>query len=381
MLKKVFIISLFMVSLLVVDAKTLKITRDKTLLKDGPANYFENVLVLQLGTQCDYIEDSKEDADWVYVSVEGKKGYISKMAFKEGKASAKDKFSDLDTDDIKSKNTIAPSSYTAAIKGFAMDYSAKQGYQTDNIYQAIEYTEFNDKDMKKVRKETGLAYFPKKGELIGVEEAFINDRMASIGLSISVGVLQQGVVFDRELTKKMNALANILIRQTYDYDTRYYVFIIKDSEPVAFSGPGGYIFVSDKLLSLISDYKELVAILAHEVGHIALRHGVRDIALEQARFSADKAFEELDEFLDEDELAISKDLDSVIAKAREACKLVRDDKDEFEADKVSVELLRRYKIDKSNFLSALNKVTVALASKYPDYLSQTQRRITQLKGK
>nr|HPO50832.1 M48 family metalloprotease [Spirochaetota bacterium] len=253
-------------------------------------------------------------------------------------------------------------------------------YQTDNLYQAIEYTEFNDKDMRKIRKESGLAYFPKKGELIGVEEAFINDRMASIGLSISVGVLQQGVVFDRALTVKMNALANILIRQTYDYDTRYYVFIIKDSEPVAFSGPGGYIFLSDKLLTLLTDYRELTAILAHEVGHIALRHGVRDIALEQARFSADKAFDELDEFLDEDTLAISKDLDNVIKQAREACKLVRDDKDEFEADGVSVEILRRYKIDKSYLINTLNKVTLALATKYPEYLSQTQRRIKKLKG-
>jgi len=363
------------------NAKTLKVARDKTLLKDGPANYFENVLVLKVGTDCEYIEDSKEDSDWVYVSVAGKKGYISKLAFKEGKSSPKDKFADLDVDSSKPKNTIAPASYTAAIKGFALDYSVKQGYQTDNIYQAIEFTEFNDKDMKKVRKETGLAYFPKKGELIGVEEAFINDRMASIGLSISIGVLQQGVVFDKELTKKMNALANILIRQTYDYDTRYYVFIIKDSEPVAFSGPGGYIFVSDKLLSLINDYKELVAILGHEVGHIALRHGVRDIALEQVRYSADKAFDELDELLDEDTLAISKELDDVIKQAREACKLVRDDKDEFEADQVSVELLRRYKIDKSNLTNALNKVSIALANKYPDYLLQTQRRITKLKGK
>ena len=293
MLRKMFLLFFILVGVVVLNAKTLKVSRDNTILKDGPANYFENILVLKLGAECEYIEDSKEDSDWVYVSVNGKKGYISKLAFKEGKTSSKDKFADLDLDKTNTKNSIAPASYTAAIKGFALDYSVKQGYKTNNIEQALEYTMFTSKDIKNVMKDTKLAYFPKKGELIGVEEAFINDKMSSIGLAVSIQVLQQGVVLDKELTKKMNAIANILIRQTYDYDTRYYVFIVKDSEPVAYSGPGGYIFLSDKLLTLINDYKELVAILAHEIGHIALRHGIIDIALEQARYSADKAFDEL----------------------------------------------------------------------------------------
>ena len=82
--------------------------------------------------------------------------------------------------------------------------------------------------------------------------------------------------------------------------------------------------------------------------------------------------------MDEDTLAISKDLDSVIKQAREACKLVRDDKDEYEADKVSVEIMKRYKLDKSNLVNALNKVSLALISKYPEYQSQTKRRIDKL---
>ncbi len=47
-------------------------------------------------------------------------------------------------------------------------------------------------------------------------------------------------------------------------------------EPNAFALPGGYIYINDKLLNLISqDSKdEIAAILAHEISHIVLRHNI-----------------------------------------------------------------------------------------------------------
>ncbi|OHD13485.1 MAG: hypothetical protein A2086_03400 [Spirochaetes bacterium GWD1_27_9] len=381
-MKKIVFLALFLCILFYGYGKSLKIARDKTFLKNGPANYYDNVLVLKIGTEVTYIEDAKDDPDWINVSVGDKKGFISKMALKESTGGKQDKFADLEGDGGKDvKNSIAPASYTAAIKGFALNYSQKKGYSTTNIDQIFDLTNFSPKEINKTRKEFGLAYFPKKGELIGLKDTFINENLSALGLCASMGVLQQGVVTDAELTKKMNIIANILARQTVDYDSRYYVFIIKDPEPVAFSGPGGYIFVSDTLLRLITEYKELVAILGHEIGHVALRHGIIDMAIDQARASMQEAFDELDTMLDDETFAISQDLENVIKQGVEACKLVRDDKEEFEADAVSIELLRRYKIDKSYLINALNKVTNALASKYPDYKSQTIRRVTKLSGK
>ena len=360
-------------------SKNLTISRDKTALKDGPANYYDNITILKSGAEVEYISDAKEDDGWVYVSYQKKKGDISKLAFSE-KKKVKDPF-DFDYDSgKKSKNDLSPASYTAAIKGFAIDYSKKKNLNIVNIDEILNILNFKAIDVIKVMNESKLAYFPKKGELIGVQNAFINAEMESLGLSASLNVLQSGIVFDVDMTKRVNIMANILNRQTYDYDKYYYVFIIKDSEPVAFCGPGGYIFISDILLKLLTDYREVVAVLAHETGHIALRHGYRDLAIDTARMSMNEAFDELAmETLTEKEMEISSMLEDVIDQALEAIKLVRDDKEEFEADDVAVELLRRYKINKKYLKDTLAKVYLKMGTKYPEYKTQFERRISRIK--
>lgn len=384
-MKKTILILLslmLILSSLSLNAKDMKIARDKTLLKDGPGNFYDTIMVLKIGTTVRSIRNSSEDPGWIQILYGKKKGFISKMALKPGKSKS-DMFADLDMSgmDIGTKKQIAPGSYTAAIKGFALDYSQKKGYKANNIDDLWDITLYKTKDYFKVRKETDLTHKPKDGELIGVKEAFINDRMNAIGLSISMGVLEQGVIMDRDMTKRMNVIANILNRQTCDYDVRYRVWIIDDSEPVAFSGPGGFIFMSDTLLKMLDDYREIVAIIGHEIGHIALRHGVKDLAIAQARYSAEAAFDELDQEFDDETLKLSDELEEVVEQAVEACALVRDDKEEFEADDVAVEILERYKLNRKYLINTLKKVYLALGNRYPRYKAQMEVRMQRLKKK
>jgi len=57
-----------------------------------------------------------------------------------------------------------------------------------------------------------------------------------------------------------------------------YRFLILDTpEANAFSGPGGYVFITKGLVKLTSNEAELAAVLAHEISHVALQHGVKAI--------------------------------------------------------------------------------------------------------
>lgn len=58
----------------------------------------------------------------------------------------------------------------------------------------------------------------------------------------------------------------------------YHVQILDTPEVNALSAPGGFIFISRGFLSLMPDEEALAAVLAHEVGHIALGHGVSAIS-------------------------------------------------------------------------------------------------------
>ncbi|MCE5256533.1 MAG: M48 family metalloprotease [Spirochaetaceae bacterium] len=57
-----------------------------------------------------------------------------------------------------------------------------------------------------------------------------------------------------------------------------YRFIVLDSEEVnAFASPGGHILVTRGLLKLTRSEDELAAVLAHEITHVALRHGLASV--------------------------------------------------------------------------------------------------------
>jgi predicted Zn-dependent protease len=57
-----------------------------------------------------------------------------------------------------------------------------------------------------------------------------------------------------------------------------YHFAVLDSPEInAFAAPGGFVFVTHGLLELVPDEEALAAVLAHEVAHVAGRHGLAAI--------------------------------------------------------------------------------------------------------
>ena len=62
-----------------------------------------------------------------------------------------------------------------------------------------------------------------------------------------------------------------------------FTFTFLDSPgAVAFAQPGGYIYLSRGLLALASSESEIAAVMAHEMGHVILRHGAYRQRLQKA---------------------------------------------------------------------------------------------------
>lgn len=58
----------------------------------------------------------------------------------------------------------------------------------------------------------------------------------------------------------------------------YHVAFFDSPQVNAVSAPGGFIFISKGMLNLLSTEEELAAVIAHEIGHIALKHGTSAIS-------------------------------------------------------------------------------------------------------
>jgi len=67
-------------------------------------------------------------------------------------------------------------------------------------------------------------------------------------------------------------IASVSDRQDLSYNFR----IVKDKDLNAFALPGGFIYVNSALMD-VANNDELACVLAHEIGHVAARHSVKQL--------------------------------------------------------------------------------------------------------
>lgn len=101
-----------------------------------------------------------------------------------------------------------------------------------------------------------------------------------IGRAVGATVLNQYSVWDsKKATAYLNKLTKLL---AYNSDRPeifggYHLLILDSDEINAFATPGGHIFISRGMLKLTTSEDELAAIIAHEISHIVLKHGLSAI--------------------------------------------------------------------------------------------------------
>ncbi|HEY5998420.1 MAG TPA: M48 family metalloprotease [bacterium] len=88
---------------------------------------------------------------------------------------------------------------------------------------------------------------------------------------------------DGERTRYVNTLGQVLARSSSRPETfGGWHFALLDSDEVnAFAAPGGFIFVTRGLYATCANEEQLAAVLAHEVSHVTLRHGLGAIKNER----------------------------------------------------------------------------------------------------
>jgi len=81
----------------------------------------------------------------------------------------------------------------------------------------------------------------------------------------------------------INDLTQPLISRSQLSKKNSHIFLVQDSNINAFAAPGGIIGVNTGLIQQAGSVDELVAVLAHEVAHLSLRHYVQTQAQEKSQ--------------------------------------------------------------------------------------------------
>ena len=97
-----------------------------------------------------------------------------------------------------------------------------------------------------------------------------------------------GAGLDQELQKQLKISNNTAMKSRLErigkkiaaasdrQDLVYYFRIVEDKDLNAFAIPGGYVYVHTALMESATD-DELACVLAHEVGHIAAKHSIKQM--------------------------------------------------------------------------------------------------------
>lgn len=115
-------------------------------------------------------------------------------------------------------------------------------------------------------------------------EEFTPEQEYYIGRSVGAVVLTKYRVFDNDQVNRYVNLLGQTLAQASDLPGIFggYHFLVLDSDDInAFATPSGLVFVTRGLVRCCRNEDALAAVLAHEIGHIQLRHGMQ--AIEKAR--------------------------------------------------------------------------------------------------
>lgn len=80
---------------------------------------------------------------------------------------------------------------------------------------------------------------------------------------------------DRRVTDYVQALGAAIVPVSDRPDLAYHFTVVQSDEINAFAVMGGYVYVTTGLLRASASGAEVATVLAHEVGHVAARHGVK----------------------------------------------------------------------------------------------------------
>ncbi len=123
--------------------------------------------------------------------------------------------------------------------------------------------------------------------LVDAAEPIQNEEAYYIGREVASIILGNYKLYrDRELERYLNLICMTLVinSERPEIYNGYHVGILDTDEINAFATSGGHILITRGLLSCANSEDALAGVIAHEIGHIQLEHGIK--AIKADRFTS-----------------------------------------------------------------------------------------------
>ena len=88
---------------------------------------------------------------------------------------------------------------------------------------------------------------------------------------------QLPIIQDPEINRYLNVLGDQLAHVTSRADLDWHFYLVNSNDFNAFALPGGFIYVNRGVVERSDKMDELASVLGHEIGHVVLRHSVKQM--------------------------------------------------------------------------------------------------------
>lgn len=258
--------------------------RSKNEVRAGAGTYYPLRFVLPRNVP---VRLTAHDDGWVNVAVKSNAaGWMSKNCL-----SGVPPQNPLDTLhlDIFSPD-VSPSSLSAAIRGFALAFGNTNEASSQHLMEMCDglYTPEEFDAFRREGPHLRQSYNHENEHPVEIDTS-----EQGIGLSVAVRVAGKDLVADRQLLKYLNMVAAYLAEGSSAYDQTFRVYVIGRPQPIAVGLPGGFIFITRRMLDLCSSEAEVAAVLAHEMVHVADKHGMKELQNRHDKIVMEKHFDAL----------------------------------------------------------------------------------------
>ena len=190
----------------------------------------------------------------------------------------------------------------------------------------------------------------------GLKAASMDQRQErAIGESVSLAATNQyGVIKNERIASYVVLVGQTIASRTSRADQPW-VFGVLDTDKVnAFSGPGGYVWITRGAIDQMQDESELAGVLAHEIGHVVKHHGLdmaKTAAIREAGMDAAGSFSNAAQFGKLSDTVTNGIMETGFSQPQE-----------FEADNVGVQYVIAAGYDPNGFLHFLQRMNSAQKS-------------------
>ncbi|MFH2032395.1 MAG: M48 family metallopeptidase [Bacteroidota bacterium] len=361
--------------------------RANNYVREGAGPYYNLVTILPEGVKLNILDDGEK---WKLIETDGAvRGWIAANSLSDKKANTNltSKLADLWSSSKVSKVSLA-----GAVKGLTGKLGSVGEGDVNQFFRLIR-NEVTESEAQGFVNLIDLYSSENRDEVdfddIGVEikeyDPVLEEQQ--IGLGIASRLAAKGVHPNTNVKKYIDLVSRALLIKSNFYDFEFHTLLLNQEQADGFACPGGYIFITKGAYLVCEDESELAAIIAHELSHVLLKHGMKEMKERAVHIKSDDMFAELDEETD-DEFGneTADELDGMMANMYEKVVGYRTLEYETEADKAASILLANAGYDPWGIVRITNKLALLHKQEkdifHDNYLSpnEVQKRFELIKS-